>query len=85
MVVVVFVWSQEVIVMFAILEICTGELLGACGICYIDWINRNADFSICIGKDLGFSLEGCHKETHWTEGEWCDSLFYGILVNSCCK
>lgn len=118
-------------VMFAIVEIYTGELLGACGLCYIDWINRNADFSIYIGKDgmyiddvyaieaaqlmmkygfeelnlhrlwaeiysfdekkkamfdkLGFSLEGCHKETHWTEGEWCDSLFYGILVNSCCK
>lgn len=110
-------------VMFAIVEIKTGELLGACGLCYIDWINRNADFSIYIGKDgmyiddtyvieaaqlmmkygfeelnlhkfwaeiysfdekkkdmfdkLGFSLEGCHKETHWTEGKWCDSLFYG--------
>lgn len=114
-------------VMFAIVEISTGELLGACGLCYIDWINRNADFSIYIGKDdmyiddvcaieaaqlmmkygfeelnlhklwaeiysfdekkkvmfdkLGFSLEGCHKETHWTEGKWCDSLFYGYIDN----
>ena len=25
--------------------------MGACGLCYIDWINRNADFSIYIGKD----------------------------------
>lgn len=110
-------------IMFAIVDVHTDELLGACGLCYIDWINRNADFSIYIGKDevyiddvyaieaaqlmmkygfeelnlhklwaeiysfdekkkvmfdkLGFSLEGCHKETHWTEGQWCDSLFYG--------
>ena len=111
--------------MFSIVDINTGELLGACGLCYIDWINRNADFSIYIGKDdlyideryaieaaqimmkygfeelnlhrlwseiysfdeakkvmfdrLGFKLEGVHKETHWTEGKWCDSLFYGYL------
>ena len=111
--------------MFSIVEVNTGELLGACGLCYIDWINRNADFSIYIGKDdlyidekyameaaqimmkygfeelnlhrlwseiysfdeakkvmfdrLGFKLEGVHKETHWTEGKWCDSLFYGYL------
>ena len=111
--------------MFSIVDINTGELLGACGLCYIDWINRNADFSIYIGKDdlyidekyaieaaqimmkygfeelnlhklwseiysfdeakkvmfdrLGFKLEGVHKEKHWTEGKWCDSLFYGYL------
>ena len=111
--------------MFSIVDINTGELLGACGLCYIDWINRNADFSIYIGKDdlyidekyaieaaqimmkygfeelnlhrlwseiysfdeakkvmfdrLGFKLEGVHRETHWTEGKWCDSLFYGYL------
>ena len=111
--------------MFSIVDVNTGELLGACGLCYIDWINRNADFSIYIGKDdlyidekyaieaaqimmkygfeelnlhklwseiysfdeakkvmfdrLGFKLEGVHKEKHWTEGKWCDSLFYGYL------
>ena len=27
------------------------ELLGACGLCYIDWVNGSADFSIYIGKD----------------------------------
>lgn len=112
--------------MFSIVDVNTGELLGACGLCYIDWINRNADFSIYIGKDdlyideryaidaaqvmmkygfeelnlhrlwseiysfdeakkvmfdrLGFKLEGVHKETHWTEGKWCDSLFYGYVM-----
>ncbi|MED5018431.1 GNAT family protein [Paenibacillus chibensis] len=38
-------------VMFAIEELATRDLIGACGLCYIDWINRNADFSIYIGKD----------------------------------
>ncbi len=39
--------------MFAIIKIDTGELMGACGLCYIDWVNQSADFSIYIGyKDL---------------------------------
>ena len=37
--------------MFAIIDLRTNDLLGACGLCYIDWINRSADFSIYIGKD----------------------------------
>ncbi|MFM7533354.1 MAG: GNAT family N-acetyltransferase [Rubrivivax sp.] len=37
--------------MFAIQELDTGRLLGACGVCYIDWVNRSADFSIYIGAD----------------------------------
>jgi len=36
--------------MFAIVD-SHKELLGAAGLCYIDWINRTADFSIYIGKD----------------------------------
>lgn len=37
--------------MFAIIEQATGDLLGACGLCYIDWVNRSADLSIYIGKN----------------------------------
>lgn len=37
--------------MFSIVELASGRLLGACGLCYIDWINRTADFSIYIGAD----------------------------------
>ena len=37
--------------MFSIVESETGELIGACGLCYIDWLNRCADFSIYIGRD----------------------------------
>ncbi|MGC7870273.1 GNAT family N-acetyltransferase [Desulfosporosinus sp. SYSU MS00001] len=111
--------------MFSIVELATDRLLGACGLCYIDWVNRTADFSIYIGADnlyidsmfapdsgkvlldygfdelglhriwaeiydfdeskkvlfktLGFKLDGRHRETHWAEGKWNDSLFYGYL------
>jgi RimJ/RimL family protein N-acetyltransferase len=111
--------------MFAIVARENQCLLGACGLCYIDWVNRTADFSIYIGHDglyiderlapdagrsllrygfdelgvhriwceiydfdgakarmldgLGFTLDGRHRETHWAEGAWHDSLFYGIL------
>lgn len=113
------------IIMFSIVDLKSGNLLGACGLCYINWINRNADFSLYIGdsdayidkkfapdagkvllnygfnelnlhrvyaevfdfdkpkqalmKHLGFRLEGTHRETHWSNGRWNDSLMYGIL------
>ncbi len=28
---------------------------------------------------LGFVVDGRHREAHWTEGRWVDSLFYGLL------
>lgn len=37
--------------MFSIVKLDTNELMGACGLCYIDWINRSADFSIYLGFD----------------------------------
>jgi RimJ/RimL family protein N-acetyltransferase len=37
--------------MFAIEDASDGRLLGACGLCYVDWVNRNADFSIYLGAD----------------------------------
>ena len=113
--------------MFSIVDANSGKLMGACGLCYIDWINRTADFSIYIGHDhlyiddvyavdagglllkfgfeelalhriwceiydfdeakkeflprLGFTLDGRHRQTHWADGAWHDSLFYGILVD----
>lgn len=111
--------------MFSIVELENGRLLGACGLCYINWVDRNADLSIYIGADhvyidekyapdaarallrygfeelglhrvwteiysiderkkklladLGFTQDGRHRETHWTQGAWVDSLFYGLL------
>jgi RimJ/RimL family protein N-acetyltransferase len=112
--------------MFAIVDLTDSRLLGACGLCYINWVDRNADFSIYIGADdlyidqryapdaarvmieygfselalhrlwaeiydfdhrkqeffeqLGFTLDGMHRETHWSEGTWHDSLFFGLLA-----
>ncbi len=37
--------------MFSIINLETNELMGACGLCYIDWVNRSADFSIYLGYD----------------------------------
>jgi RimJ/RimL family protein N-acetyltransferase len=113
--------------MFAIEEAATGRLLGACGLCYIDAVNRTADFSIYIGADdlyidqrlapdaavaligygfdelglnrlwseiyafdaqktafferLGFRLDGRHRQTHWAEGAWHDSLYFSLLAS----
>lgn len=112
--------------MFAIESLADGRLLGACGLCYIDWVNRTADFSIYLGANdayidtvfapdaaiamigygfdelglnrlwteiygfdlpktgflsaLGFTLEGRHRQTHWAEGAWHDSLFFSLLA-----
>ena len=37
--------------MFSIINLETGALIGACGLLYINWIIRSADFSFYIGKD----------------------------------
>ena len=113
--------------MFSIVNLETHELLGACGLCYIDWINRSADFSIYLGANsmyvdnvyapdaatllteyafselalhrlwaeiyafderknsffrfMGFELDGRHRETHWSDGKWHDSLFFSKLTS----
>lgn len=126
-------WFEDIVLqdnrvrMFAICDL-DQQLLGACGLCYINWVDRNADFSIYIGHQqlyidafyavdaantllqygfdelnlhrvwaeiydfdsrkiqlfdqLGFTLEGRHRQTHWTNGQWCDSLFYGRLKSN---
>jgi RimJ/RimL family protein N-acetyltransferase len=113
--------------MFSIVDLESTQLLGACGLCYIDWVNRSADFSIYLGKDasyidekyapdaasvlinyafselalhrlwseiyafdqkkiaffnsLDFKLDGTHRETHWSNGQWHDSLFFSKLAS----
>jgi RimJ/RimL family protein N-acetyltransferase len=44
------VMSDDTVRMFAILDE-DQELIGACGVCYINWVDRNADFSIYIGAN----------------------------------
>lgn len=112
--------------MFAVVHRDTDTLLGAAGLCYIDWVNRTADFSLYIGHEglyidevlapdaavtmigyafdelglnrlwseiyafdeaktrffgqLGFTLDGRHRQTHWAEGAWHDSLYFSLLA-----
>lgn len=64
-------WFENVVnndkntIMFSICDIKNDELLGCCGLCYINWIYRNAELSFYIGyKDSyidknGFSDDAC--------------------------
>jgi RimJ/RimL family protein N-acetyltransferase len=40
--------------MFSIVELKDEKLIGACGLLYINWIIRSADFSFYIGKDESY-------------------------------
>lgn len=46
-----FVMNDPGTLMFGIIDLQTNELVGACGLCYINWVQRNADLSLYIGKD----------------------------------
>lgn len=59
--------------MFSIRLNDTNELIGCCGLCYINWVHRNADLSLYIGwKESYIDEEGYAKEA-------CKLLFnYGF-------
>jgi RimJ/RimL family protein N-acetyltransferase len=40
--------------MFAIERIVERDLVGACGLCYIDWISATAELSVYIGAQLAY-------------------------------
>jgi len=64
-------WYQQKVlsdpgtIMFAIRDAKTDALLGCCGLCYINWVHRNADLSLYIGwqdayiDDAGYAEESC--------------------------
>lgn len=64
-------WYQQKVLgdpstmMFAIHDAKTDELLGCCGLCYINWVHRNADLSLYIGwhdayiDTVGYAEESC--------------------------
>lgn len=59
--------------MFAIRDINNNELLGCCGLCYINWVHRNSDLSLYIGKDE------CYIDDEGIAEETCRLLFdYGF-------
>ena len=71
-------WYNKVLndlstLMFSIKRINDNELLGCCGLCYINWIHRHADLSLYIG----FNEEYIDKEGYAYES--CKLLFdYGL-------
>lgn len=56
-------------IMFSIHDIVTKELLGCCGLCYINWVHRYSDLSLYIGKDE------CYIDDEGIARESCDLLF----------
>lgn len=57
--------------MFSIRDIACGELIGCCGLCYINWVHRHSDLSLYIGKDHvyiddeGLAQEACQLLFHY--------------------
>jgi len=73
-------WYEEKVlkdpgtIMFAIRCTDTDELLGCCGLCYINWVHRNSDLSLYIGKNNAYIDDSGYAE------ESCRLLFdYGFL------
>ncbi len=56
-------------IMFSIRDNETDELLGCCGLCYINWVHRYADLSLYIGKD------NCYIDDEGIAEESCRLLF----------
>jgi RimJ/RimL family protein N-acetyltransferase len=46
-----FVVNDKNTIMFSVKDIINQELIGCCGLCYINWVHRYADLSFYIGKD----------------------------------
>ena len=60
-------------IMFSIKDKETHELLGCCGLCYINWVNRLADLSLYIGYENSYIDDNGYAE------EACELLFnYGF-------
>lgn len=48
------VLNDEHTIMFGIHDRNDDSLIGCCGLCYINFVNRNADISLYIGKDNAY-------------------------------
>lgn len=58
-------------IMFSIFNNATNNLIGCCGLCYINWVHRHADLSLYIGHeqayidDYGFAEDACKLLLHY--------------------
>lgn len=68
-------WFEKTVVgdkntiMFSIVDLDSDELLGCCGLCYINWVQRFADLSLYIGRN------GAYIDDEGYAGESCKLLF----------
>lgn len=83
--------------MFAIAARDDGRLLGACGLCWIDWRARSADFSIYLGADdlyiddhyapdaarllIGYGFDELNLHRIWAEIYETDHAKQALLPN----
>ena len=64
-------------IMFSIKRIQDNELLGCCGLCYINWVHRLADLSLYIGwekryiDEEGYAEESCKLLFDYAFNELC--------------
>ena len=72
-------WFENIVnndnttIMFSIRDVATDELLGCCGLCYINWVHRYSDLSLYIGKNE------CYIDNDGIAEESCKLLFdYGF-------
>lgn len=75
------IWFERTVVndrstiMFGIVNLELGGLIGCCGLCYVNWVQRFADLSLYIGKDgvyiddEGFAYESCALMFDYAFGE----------------
>lgn len=60
-------------IMFAIRRVSDHELLGCCGLCYVNWVHRSADLSLYIGYENAYIDENGYAQ------EACELMFsYGF-------
>lgn len=70
-----YVLNDKSTIMFAVRDAQTESLIGCCGLCYINWVNRNADLSLYMGingvyiDESGQALEACQLLFDYGFGE----------------
>ena len=68
-----YVVHDKSTLMFAIVSTSDNKLLGCCGLCYVNWVQKNADLSLYIGTN------GCYIDDNGIAEEACKLLFnYGF-------
>src|SRR3990172_9483153 len=74
-------WFQQIlkdhfVLMFSIFDrsagIFSGQLLGGCGLTYINWVSRTAEISLYIGKD------DLYLDDHYAPDAWRTLMRYGF-------